>query len=66
MKKLTLVVTTLSFIVGLSLPAVAAKAVDCKIVNSTGDTVTMSCGKKAATFKVGETVQVKKKPPEGC
>lgn len=66
MKKMTVVVTTLIFIVGLSLPAVAAKAVDCKIVSSTNDTVTMSCGKKATTFKKGDQVQVKKKPPEGC
>ncbi|MBU0682565.1 MAG: hypothetical protein KKD73_14200 [Proteobacteria bacterium] len=65
MKKLITTFATLTFVIGLSLTTAAAKTIDCEIISSKGDTVTLNCGKKANTFKVGDSVQVKKKP-EGC
>ena len=65
MKKLLTTFALITFVIGLQQTASAARTIDCKIVSSQGNTVTMTCGKKAKKLKSGDQVKVTKET-EGC
>lgn len=70
MKKITTLMATLIVTAMLTTTAMAT-TLKCKVVSVEGDTVTMSCGDKAARLTAGTEVKVKVKSQkaaaiEGC